>query len=166
MFTLTILFSTVHGFTNVSYTVSEGETLNITFTNDIKGSSNLPPFLLGTISVLPDTARMYAYFIVTYLEKIAYHVWYNNMLRFTCDIMTSTEEADFEAIIQVFSESAQISFVAVYDEIMELNESVIVQFVHSFIPYINFLESRGEFLRDNAIVDIINNDCKYFDCKI
>ena len=48
---------------------------------------------------------------------------------------------------------------------MELNESVIVQFVHSFIPYISFLESRGEFLRDNAIVDIIDNDCKYFDCK-
>ena len=68
MFTLTITISTVHGFTNVSYTVSEGETLNITFTNDIKGSSNLPPFLLGTISVLPDTARMYAYFIVTYLK--------------------------------------------------------------------------------------------------
>ena len=163
MFTLTIFFSSVHGFTNVSYTVTEGETLNITFTNDIKGSSNLPPFLLGTISVLPDTARMYAYFIVTYLEKIAYHVWYNNMLYslcFTCDIMTSTEEADFEAInVQVFSESAQISFVAVYDEIMELNESVIVQFVHSFIPYISFLESRGEFLRNTTIVDII--DCKH-----
>ena len=81
--------------------------------------------------------------------------------------MTSTEEADFEAInIQVFSESAQISFVAVYDEIMELNESVILQFVHSFSPYISFLESRGEFLRDSAIVDIIDNDCKCFDCKI
>ena len=60
--------------------------------------------------------------------------------------------------------STQISFVPVDDEIVELNESVIVQFVHSFIPYINFLESRGEFLRDSAIVDIIDNDCKYFDC--
>ena len=81
-------------------------------------------------------------------------------LLFTCDIITSTEEADFEAInVQVFSESTQISFVAVYDEIMELNESVIVQFVHSFIPYISFLESQGEFLRDTTIVDII--DCKH-----
>ena len=76
--------------------------------------------------------------------------------------MTSTEEADFEAInVQVFSESAQISFVAVDDEIMELNESVVVQFVHRFSPYISFLESQGEFLRNRTIVDIIDNDCKH-----
>ena len=75
--------------------------------------------------------------------------------------MTSTEEADFEAInVQVFSESTQISFVAVDDEIgPELNESVVVQFVHSFSPYISFLESQGEFLRNTTIVDII--DCKH-----
>ena len=76
--------------------------------------------------------------------------------------MTSTEAANYEAInIQVDSLSTRISFVAVDDDLMS-NESVVLQFVHVFIPYISFLESQGEFLRDTTTVDIIDNDCKYY----
>ena len=76
--------------------------------------------------------------------------------------MTSTEEADYEAInIQVDSLSTQISFVAVDDD-LKSNESVVLQFVHSFIPYISFLESQGEFLRNTTTVDIVDNDCKHY----
>ena len=81
--------------------------------------------------------------------------------------MTSTEAADYEDInIQVDSLSTRISFVAVDDDtVVELNESVVLQFVHVFIPYISFLESQGEFLRDTTTVDIIDNDCKYYNIK-
>ena len=57
-------FHIVHGFTNVSYTVTEGETINITFTKEVKGSTNLQPFLQGTITILPDTARMYIMLLI------------------------------------------------------------------------------------------------------
>ena len=150
-------FHTVHGFTNVSYTVTEGETMNIIFTKEVKGSTNLQPYLQGRINILPDTARTY---ICTLQQSFNDH----GTLCFALSMLT--ENADFEALNgQVVSNNqrlTQISVVTIDDERVELNESVVVEFVHRFNQvYINFLEGRGEFLRNTATVVIIDNDCEF-----
>ena len=75
----------------------------------------------------------------------------------------SAEVADFEARnAHFFTDSIQISVVTIDDERVESNESVVVQFVHIFPPYIaNFLEIQGEFLRNTTTVVIIDNDCEF-----
>ena len=71
--------------------------------------------------------------------------------------------SDFQPLsVQVISESTDISLVTVDDEMgMECEESIRLEFVHQFPPYIIFLASQGEFIRDTAIVNIIDNDRKY-----
>ena len=50
----------VHGFPEVSYNVSEGETLVTSFDANIKGSTNLPNLVMdGIITSIPNTARMF-----------------------------------------------------------------------------------------------------------
>ena len=49
----------VHGFPELSYIVSEGETLVTSFDANIKGSTNLPNLVMdGIITSIPNTARM------------------------------------------------------------------------------------------------------------
>ena len=75
------------------------------------------------------------------------------------------EGFDFQALsAQVISESTDISLVTVDDEIgMECEESIRLEFVHQFPPYIIFITSQGEFIRDAAILKVIDNDreCDY-----
>ena len=74
--------------------------------------------------------------------------------------------SDFQPLsVQVISESTDISLVTVDDEMgMECEESIRLEFVHQFPPYVIFLASQGEFIRDTAIVKVIDNDreCDYF----
>ena len=51
LFTLRFSMCTVHGFTNATYDVSEGEMLGTTFGLNVKGNSSLPELLIyGTIT--------------------------------------------------------------------------------------------------------------------
>ena len=62
--------------------------------------------------------------------------------------------SDFQPFsVQVISESTDISLVTVDDEMwMECEESIRLEFVHQFPPYVSFLADEGEFIRDTAIV--------------
>ena len=70
--------------------------------------------------------------------------------------------SDFQPFsVQVISESTDISLVTVDDEMwMECEESIRLEFVHQFPPYVSFLADEGEFIRDTAIVKVIDNDCE------
>ena len=45
---------------------------------------------------------------------------------------------------------------------MENDETVVLRFEHSFPEFISVALAMGEFIRDTATVNIIDNDCKVY----
>ena len=73
------------------------------------------------------------------------------------------EAVDFQPLtMEVIHEITAVSLMTIDDEIVECNEIVKLHFVHLFLPFVDFIESQGEFIRDTAMVEIIiDNDCEY-----
>ena len=72
---------------------------------------------------------------------------------------------DFERIdpaIEVEENSADIRLFTTNDEItLEYNDTVILRFDSQRPSFVQDVENAGEFIRDFAIVNIIDNDRKY-----
>ena len=61
-----------------------------------------------------------------------------------------------------FDSSVEIHLFTSNDMVtLEYNDTVILKFTPDSILLISGVESRGEFIRDSATVNIIDNDCKF-----
>ena len=74
-----------------------------------------------------------------------------------------TANSDFELLDHIrFSNTARIVLLMVNDEVtLEYDDRVHLGFSPDNASLIRELEDRGEFIRSSAIVNIIDNDCKY-----
>ena len=74
-----------------------------------------------------------------------------------------TANSDFEQLDHIrFSNTARIVLFMVNDEVtLEYDDRVHLGFIPDNASLIRELEDMGEFIRGSAIVNIIDNDCKY-----
>ena len=71
--------------------------------------------------------------------------------------------SDFEAIEhQTGGERSEISLVTISDTIVEYNETFVLRFEHSSADFESRIMSEGEFIRNIATVNIIDNDGKVY----
>ena len=59
------------------------------------------------------------------------------------------------------NESTNITIVTINDIAVEIKEAFILRFKPQTFSSIQHFEEAGEFIRDSALVNIIENDCKY-----
>ena len=138
----------VHGFSDASYTVIEGESLHVTFQINVKGISRFDRLsLAGDFLAKNDTAS----------KSIFLHV----PLTVFVDMVT-LGLSDFEHIfIPLHGVTTSISFILnTIDDVisLEYNEQVILSYAPNPPVLIDLIEEAGEFIRNIAPVTIKDND--------
>ena len=137
---------TVHGFAEAVYNVLEEESLDTTFELNVKGMTSIPNDLVisGIITAMPGgTASKFKDCLI---------------------ISFPPGESDFEQLqpdgIQ-FTNSADIRLSTRNDMVtLEYDDYIIMTFTSDNSLLIGGLESLGEYVRNTAIVNILDNDCK------
>ena len=73
-------------------------------------------------------------------------------------------QSDFESLVQIsFVNETEIRLFTSNDQIaLEYDDSIILIFTPDNPVFINGLEGLGEYIRDTAIVNIIDNDSMYY----
>ena len=143
---------TVHGFPQTVYTVMEEYILDTRFQLNVKGMTNFPGllFIQGTItSVAGGTASEYSSMCPS-LQHIV--------------IFLPIGDYDFGNLIPIpFQNEADIRlFITNDDTTLEYNDYVILTFTPANPGAIDGLEGVGEYVRNSAIVNIIDNDRKCY----
>ena len=140
----------VHGFLKVMYDVAENDSLDIIFQHNVKGETKLPNLdIPGIITAAPGgTASKSSTDIkLPYKLSMCYY------------IIGVSDYEDFTPINA--SNNTVIHFIIIDDDIpFEDDESVILTFIPNYDENFTVLESVGEFFRNVATVNIIDNDSK------
>ena len=144
------LFHVVHGFSNVSYTVTEGEELDVTFQINVKGTSRF--YLLsfnGNLLTRNDSASKFISYGITEYILFAHCASYLGL-------------SDYEhLLIPIHGITTNVSFSldTIDDTIaLEYNEQVILIYAPEPPELIDLIEEAGEFIRNTAPVIIKDND--------
>ena len=133
----------MHGFEQVKYEVFEGETLNITFKRNVKGTSNHHRLsLTGSITSIGDEAGK---------SSILQSRKHNSHLCF----------ADYNPVmISLSTTDHTVSFsVTTYsDGVVKGGENIVLEFESYFNNYVDLVEATGEFISHTAVILIIDRD--------
>ena len=71
------------------------------------------------------------------------------------------ETTDFEAIHQsIYGDNSEVTLRTNDDMTVEHNENILLKYQHQIPLYTSFVTREGEFFRETAIVNIIDNDGK------
>ena len=145
-----ILQIIVHGFANATYEVVEDRRLDTVFELNVKGMTAFP-----TLNDIID-GRITAETGGTTSE-------FNNST-LSCKLKKSFSGlSDFEALMPIaVSNTVTVIRLYTYDDqiALEYSDSVILRYVPDNPALIPGLEAQGEYIRDTATVQIIDNDSK------
>ena len=147
------IYFTVHGFTQAVYDLEER--LDTRFELNVKGRTNFPGALTiqGVITAMPGgTASEF------FIGCIIY-VYFK-----TIQICRNIGGSDFEALRPIsFTNEAEIRlFINNDDKTLEYDDSIILTFNPANPALIPGLEGVGEYVRDTAVVNIIDSDRKCY----
>ena len=151
-----LLLLAVHGFAQAVYDVDEDDRLDTDFRLNVKGMTAFPGLnIRGTITAeAAGTASK--------------HLQWGDVLAPCIRISLSIVSSDFENLqdigVSVSSTlpSAEIRLFTANDEVtLEYEDRVRLNFDPTAADLIPGLESMGEYVRNTAIVNIIDNDCKF-----
>ena len=148
--------STVHGFPQAVYNVNEDDILVTNFSLNVVGTTPLLGLVVsGTITA--EAAGTASKQHPPYLEWCPY----------SHSIPLSVGSSDFATLPQITvinnnaDPATEISVFAVNDKVtLEYDDRVFLRFTPAIPDLIPGLESYFESIRDTAIVNIIDSDCK------
>ena len=144
-------YPTVHGFLQSEYSVTEDDRLDTVFQVNVKGTTQFSTLAMtGTITAQAAGTASNGYFVLLILHTTSSFV---------------IGDSDFVGMepITLFNNSADIRLFTTNDEItLETDDRVQLIFTPTNALIIGGLESAGEYVRDSAIVNIIDTDCKKY----
>ena len=139
----------VHGFLQAEYNVSEDSRLETEFRLNVKGTTQFPGLFVGGT-------------ITAQVAGTASNNMCLNMECFDVDMFFKVA-SDFEQFlpIAVANNRADIQLFPADDKVaLEYNDRVMLMFDPRNVALIPGLEDLGEYIRESAIVNIIDNDRK------
>ena len=138
---------------NATYNVGENEILNTFFQLNVKGETIFGGVLVGKISAVSGGTASECY---NYRHRLSN----NDLFLFIIMYIGST---DFEELIPIsVMNNAQVRIFTTNDDItLEYDDSIILVFTSIDRFLIPALEATGEYIRDTANVNIIDDDSKY-----
>ena len=145
----------VHGFVNATYDVVEEDRLFTSFQLNVKGETAYPTlYFRGTIfSDAAGTASKSH-------ENVKIIFWGISYLSIYIG------SSDFQSVILdlLDTNNEEIRIFTINDDItLEYNDSIILVFIPDDPALIPGLEAAGEYIRDTATINIIDDDSKCFE---
>ena len=142
----------VHGFLKAEYDVNEDERLDTEFKLNVKGMTQFDSILSVSGFITAETAG-------TAGKKIYYRYIMLNI-----NDNTTKDNSDFERLTPIsVTNTEDIRIFLNNDDIcLEYDDKIHLEFVPDNPILISGLELEGEYIRNTATVNIIDNDCKFF----
>ena len=133
----------MHGFEHVKYEVFEGETVNITFKRNVKGTTQHRRLsFTGSITSAGDETGKLS---ILQSRKHNYHLCFADYN----PIMISLGMTDHTVSFPVTTYS---------DDVVEGGENIVLEFESPINNYVDLVEATGEFVSHTAVILIIDRD--------